>query len=695
MSTRGLKVSGLSRTKPVALATSRSSLVCAASRGARRTCKTTKAAAASGSESAPSVSVFFSEEDLKGDVLPFRLRSKEELISNERASLKRISELEKRALELQCSASAEESKRKLLQDITELERRALELQCFASAEESEKKILQKSILQQRKLLQDISEVERKVLERQYTASAEESKRKLLQNISDLEKKALELQCSASAEEAKRKFLQDITELERKALELQCSASAEESQKKILRESILQQRKLLQDITELERKALELQCSASAEEFQKKILRESILQQRKLLQDITELERKALELQFSDTAEEEGVLKEKRFSSSWDAPSNKTGKYAKEGADYLYELGASDDINLSIDVGQTSQYIDKKFALDITADIADGTLRKFEFRKFNNIKGDYWIPPRFQEKVVFHITKNNLEDLTDYFPQVPLVLGIFGGKGEGKSFLTELVLKRLGAEAIVMSAGELEDEIAGRPAKLIRERYRKAADMSKVRGKLTALVINDIDAGVGTHADTQNTVNTQMVVGTLMNLCDNPKRVSVGQDWQGKDIIRRVPIIVTANDLNTIYAPLLRDGRMEKFYWKPDEEDMFNMIYTMFKDDNVTPEEVVQVRSEFPNQGLDFFGALRARCADTDVRKRMEEYECENGGLSGPPGYLRALMRDIRNQVNTEGDKVNVEVSLERLLEEGRSLAQEQQYVNDVRLAGEYLKNMDE
>ena len=657
MSTRGLKVSGLSRTKPVALATSRSSLVCAASRGARRTCKTTKAAAASGSESAPSVSVFFSEEDLKGDVLPFRLRSKEELISNERASLKRISELEKRALELQCSASAEESKRKLLQDITELERRALELQCFASAEESEKKILQKSILQQRKLLQDISEVERKVLERQYTASAEESKRKLLQNISDLEKKALELQCSASAEEAKRKFLQDITELERKALELQCSASAEESQKKILRESILQQRKLLQDITELERKALELQ--------------------------------------FSDTAEEEGAVKEKRFSSSWDAPSNKTGKYAKEGADYLYELGASDDINLSIDVGQTSQYIDKKFALDITADIADGTLRKFEFRKFNNIKGDYWIPPRFQEKVVFHITKNNLEDLTDYFPQVPLVLGIFGGKGEGKSFLTELVLKRLGAEAIVMSAGELEDEIAGRPAKLIRERYRKAADMSKVRGKLTALVINDIDAGVGTHADTQNTVNTQMVVGTLMNLCDNPKRVSVGQDWQGKDIIRRVPIIVTANDLNTIYAPLLRDGRMEKFYWKPDEEDMFNMIYTMFKDDNVTPEEVVQVRSEFPNQGLDFFGALRARCADTDVRKRMEEYECENGGLSGPPGYLRALMRDIRNQVNTEGDKVNVEVSLERLLEEGRSLAQEQQYVNDVRLAGEYLKNMDE
>jgi hypothetical protein len=32
----------------------------------------------------------------------------------------------------------------------------------------------------------------------------------------------------------------------------------------------------------------------------------------------------------------------------------------------------------------------------------------------------------------------------------------------------------------MSAGELEHEWAGTPGKLIRERYRKASDMSKVR-----------------------------------------------------------------------------------------------------------------------------------------------------------------------------------------------------------------------
>jgi hypothetical protein len=38
----------------------------------------------------------------------------------------------------------------------------------------------------------------------------------------------------------------------------------------------------------------------------------------------------------------------------------------------------------------------------------------------------------------------------------------------------------GVEAVVMSAGELESEVAGKPGRLIRDRYRKAADMAKVR-----------------------------------------------------------------------------------------------------------------------------------------------------------------------------------------------------------------------
>jgi hypothetical protein len=99
------------------------------------------------------------------------------------------------------------------------------------------------------------------------------------------------------------------------------------------------------------------------------------------------------------------------------------------------------------------------------------------------------------------------------------------------------------EPIIMSAGELEHEWAGTPAKLIRDRYRcgrrdggagagagglplllcphlpvrpsshvtrfpyaacprRAAEVSKVHGKLSCLMINDLDAGIGHFENTQ-------------------------------------------------------------------------------------------------------------------------------------------------------------------------------------------------
>jgi hypothetical protein len=55
---------------------------------------------------------------------------------------------------------------------------------------------------------------------------------------------------------------------------------------------------------------------------------------------------------------------------------------------------------------------------------------------------------------------------------------------------------MNANPIIMSSGELESGTAGRPGYLIRRRYRDAADRSKTRGVLSALMINDLDAGIG-------------------------------------------------------------------------------------------------------------------------------------------------------------------------------------------------------
>ena len=53
---------------------------------------------------------------------------------------------------------------------------------------------------------------------------------------------------------------------------------------------------------------------------------------------------------------------------------------------------------------------------------------------------YYISPRFEEKLSVFITKNYL-DLPNM--RVPLILGIHGRKGVGKSFQCEVVFKKMG------------------------------------------------------------------------------------------------------------------------------------------------------------------------------------------------------------------------------------------------------------
>ncbi|XP_072981837.1 ribulose bisphosphate carboxylase/oxygenase activase 1, chloroplastic-like isoform X1 [Typha latifolia] len=288
------------------------------------------------------------------------------------------------------------------------------------------------------------------------------------------------------------------------------------------------------------------------------------------------------------------------------------------------------------------------------------------------------------KFACHIVKNYIAHLLNI--KVPLILGIWGGKGQGKTFQTELIFRAMGVEPIIMSAGELESERAGEPGRLIRDRYRTASQVIQNQGKISCLMINDIDAGLGRFGNTQMTVNTQIVVGTLMNLSDNPTRVSIGQKWRASDVTHRVPIIVTGNDLSTIYAPLIRDGRMEKFYWQPDREDIVNIVHRMYANDGISREDVLQIVDTFPKQALDFYGAMRSRTYDQSISKWVSDI----GGYEKLGEKL--LEGRKKGKLPTF---VPPKQTIEALLESGRSLVEEQQLITNSRLSKEYMKNIDE
>lgn len=82
----------------------------------------------------------------------------------------------------------------------------------------------------------------------------------------------------------------------------------------------------------------------------------------------------------------------------------------------------------IRTGQNVAHIDSLFTGNILghkSDIADGSLRAYEFRTFDHIVGDYYVAPSFLEKVAMHMTKNYLCDMGCFSSRikVPLILGI--------------------------------------------------------------------------------------------------------------------------------------------------------------------------------------------------------------------------------------------------------------------------------
>ncbi|MEM6453121.1 MAG: ribulose bisphosphate carboxylase small subunit [Cyanobacteria bacterium P01_D01_bin.105] len=286
---------------------------------------------------------------------------------------------------------------------------------------------------------------------------------------------------------------------------------------------------------------------------------------------------------------------------------------------------------------------------------------------------YYVSPRFLDKLAVHITKNYLD-----LPQVkiPLILGVHGRKGEGKTFQCELVFERMGVEVVYISGGELESPDAGDPARLVRLRYREAAELVRVRGKMAVLMINDLDAGAGRFDRmTQYTVNTQLVNNTLMNIADNPTNVQLPGSYDEKPL-PRIPIIATGNDFATLYAPLIRDGRMQKFYWEPSSEDRVGIVGGMFATDGLSRDDVETLVKRFDAQAIDFFGAVRSHLYDNQIVDFIHSIGVEN------------VASQVVNSLNVPTFPKPT-FTLETLIETGERLVREQQRVRTMGLVSEY------
>jgi len=235
----------------------------------------------------------------------------------------------------------------------------------------------------------------------------------------------------------------------------------------------------------------------------------------------------------------------------------------------------------------------------------------------NTRGIY-IPERFEKVVTLHLLKNKIADGSVINP--PLILGIDGLPGTGKTFQCKNVLEKLNYSIITITGSELENKNAGEPAELIREKYIDANYKLKTQSTNgVALIFDDLDVFIGDWgSNVQYTVNRQLVLGELMALADNPYQV-------GDQQTERIPIIVTGNDFTKLYEPLTRPGRFERFTWIPSNEEIIDIATAIldFADRKLVKKLTLALIDIYQKKGqkvipISFFSHLKATIIDDAI-----------------------------------------------------------------------------
>lgn len=241
----------------------------------------------------------------------------------------------------------------------------------------------------------------------------------------------------------------------------------------------------------------------------------------------------------------------------------------------------------------------------------------------------FISERFTKAVVNHVTKNLL---SPRIAHVPLILGIHGPSGAGKTYQCELILRKMAAMVFLISGGQLEHRDAGEPARLIRQTYKDAGEAIRdEKTKISVILMNDFDTGVGDWGENvQTTVNRQAVFGELMHLVDYPRNVDNTKT-------KRIPIIITGNDFTKLYAPLVRAGRMTAFEWSPTIEEKSLMVSNVFPEFSVQEcsdlvSELDQIATKRANPislQVSFFSSLRSMIYDDVLWNTIKAHGIHN------------------------------------------------------------------
>lgn len=245
-----------------------------------------------------------------------------------------------------------------------------------------------------------------------------------------------------------------------------------------------------------------------------------------------------------------------------------------------------------------------------------------------------IDSEFRKVVLTHIIANYNQTL-----KMPMFLAVHGSPGEGKTFQTLRICQEHGIKICYFSGSELSGNYERDSILDIDDNYKRACNYYYGDEKMPCVIVIDdfhlspasTKAGVGT------TVNSQLLTGFLMNLCDKARNTPN----------YRIPIILLGNTFENVYDPLKRDGRMDFYHWKAPRELKEKIVLNLFSD-CLKKSDLKQLQNfigTYIDKPISFFSEIK-----NDIEKRAIKNHIDSMGQQDIHMYLKACSNPQKREI---------------------------------------------
>lgn len=248
-----------------------------------------------------------------------------------------------------------------------------------------------------------------------------------------------------------------------------------------------------------------------------------------------------------------------------------------------------------------------------------------------------VPKRFMEIVACHVIAPYLKEDKNYKP--PIYLAVEGEPGEGKTAQAIATCTQKGVYVIYISASSL----SGSHENDAKEKFQKIYNyaMQLKQNSLVAIIIDDFHKGIVNNDDNvKKTINTNVLVGHMMNIAEHNGSI-------------HIPIILTANELSSVYAPLLRIGRTDIFIWEPRSDEKREIIFSIISS-FVTEKDSKKFEhfyKKYSNQNIAFFAQLKNQWRKNILKEQLQKISTfDQLSLSRIDSFIDSYKREITYDV---------------------------------------------